>query len=250
MEENLFFYGRKVLPFSNPSSGEGAPEIDIGALRELKSAKLLVPCKAKTKEYGTRYSMYGIHMKNGALFLPAFTCPEELEKWPYEKDGAAVFSYEDIKNRAIDDCRGFSGIIINPFSDFLILDMDVIKRIDEMLDGIYIERVEHSRYLQLYKPGHGYSGLAEEMKLFFEKHEEVYRAYLLTAREPWEKERHWLLLIDFEGERVRLFPEAARALEPHIRPGDHFEIMKADRELLRLAAEKCPPIYSRLKAEK
>ncbi len=250
MEENVFLKGNARFPSSDLRTAPSEPEIDMGALRELKKSMLLVPCKAKKKGMNIRYSMYGMHMKNGELFLPAFTSPEEMDKWPYEKDGAAVFSYEDVKNRAIDDCRGFSGIIINPFSDLLVLGMDVIKRIDEMLDGMFIERVDHSKNLRLYKPAHEYPGVAREMREFCRKHEEIYRAYLLMAQEPGDIRSHWLLLVDFEGERVRLFPELAKTLEPLINPGDNFELMKANQELLRCAASICAPIYSGLNLAK
>jgi hypothetical protein len=220
-------------------------EKDMCYLRGFKCMNLLVPCMKKTSGMSVHFSMLGLHSKNGENYIPAFSCPEELEKWPYGKDGAAVFSYEDIKNRVIDNPKKFSGIIINPFSDMLLLQLDVIRQTDAMLDGIAISKVEHIRNMRLSRLERTLPDISEAVSAFCKTREEIYCAYLLMAQVPEDSKAHWLLLIDFDGERVSLFPEMTRVVSPYIRPEENFEIMKADYRLLQGAAAISWPIYEK-----
>jgi hypothetical protein len=86
--------------------------------------------------------------------------------------------------------------------------------------------------------------MAEKMKSFFSTQEKVYRVYLLLAKEPEDHEPHWLVLVDFDGERSALFPEITKLIRPYMKPGDTFELMKTTYDLLQCAASLGSPIYS------
>jgi hypothetical protein len=50
-------------------------------------------------------------------------------------------------------------------------------------------------------------------------------------------------LIDFKGDRKLLFPAVARAVQPHMKTGSSFELLKADPATLAAAREKTTPVY-------
>lgn len=233
MEENICSYngGSSSTPNVRNAKNEFALEDELRFSRELKNAKLFVPCVAKRKEEGEGYSMAVLSTQNGEMFLPAFTSREELAKWPYEKGKIIMCSYEDIKHKVIDDPQKLSGVVINPFGKMLLLRLELIRQIDAKTEGMSIERVEHSKKLCLYQPKKDFPGLAEEMKSFFSAYEKVYRVYLLLAQEPEDRKPHWLILVDFDRERVALFPAIARLIRPYMKPGDTFELMKATYDL-------------------
>jgi hypothetical protein len=74
---------------------------------------------------------------------------------------------------------------------------------------------------------------------------EILEAYILTARTEDEKTRHMLFLIDFNGDRKRLFPLAAKAIRPYMEQGTNFELLKASPDLLDKARKTSKPSYIR-----
>lgn len=225
------------------SQNDPTSENELRFLTGLKNAKFLVPCRAGSKGRGNGYCMAVLATLDKENFLPAFSNPAELKKWPYENDRTAVCSYDTLKHLVLDDPQNFSGIAVNPFGKKLLLRREQIRQIDSKTEGMCIRKVEHSRNLRLSKPGREPPGLADELKLLFNSKEEIYRAYLLLAREPKEVKPHWLFLIDFNGERTALFPIVARVVRPYMKPGGTFEIMKATYTLLQYASSKCEPFY-------
>lgn len=87
------------------------------------------------------------------------------------------------------------------------------------------------------------SGIVEALRSFFEKNQEVTRAWLLAERPDYKTPPHKLFVIEFFGDRRLLFPQVAKVVEPFMRPGESFELMKADRALAKKAREKAAPIY-------
>ena len=67
--------------------------------------------------------------------------------------------------------------------------------------------------------------------------------WLLAARPDYKTAPHKLFVIEFFGDRRLLFPQVAKVIEPFMRPGESFELMKADLALAREAREKSAPIY-------
>ncbi len=248
MKENTFSCSGSVNLPPAVKNTQNVPALEDGLrfLRELKNARLFILCNIKRKEEVKGYSLAVLCTQNGEMFLPAFTSREELAKWPYEKSETAICSYDDLKHKVIDDPQKLSGIVINPFGKMLLLRLELIRQIDVKTEGMSFKRVEHGRNLRLYRPKQVSPGLAEEMKKFLKTHENVYKVYLLLAREPEDRKPHWLVLLDFDGEEAALFPTVARLIQPYMKPGDAFELMKATYDLLQYAASLSGPIYSKL----
>jgi hypothetical protein len=52
-------------------------------------------------------------------------------------------------------------------------------------------------------------------------------------------------LIDFDGTEAGLFPQVAEVVQPYMKAGDSFELVKANSRLLQFAAVKAEPVYQR-----
>jgi hypothetical protein len=72
---------------------------------------------------------------------------------------------------------------------------------------------------------------------------EVFSAFILMARHENEPKPHLLFLIDFNGDRKLLFPRVAKAIQPHMKVGTNFELLKANLPLLAQARAAAEPVF-------
>jgi hypothetical protein len=182
--------------------------------------------------------------QHGELFIPAFTTSAEFRKWERVEDGATIRSFEALYGCVTDDPR-LAGIVINPFGNQLVLKHRELAEIENAATGMTRERVEHREKLILeavkYTPELA-RAFADSLK---GSGMDVFEAYILSARGESEKTPHLLFLIDFNGDRKLLFPYVARAVQPHMKVGTNFELLKASLETLEEARAKAPPVYGK-----
>lgn len=224
---------------------EPTPENERHFFAEIKNARFLVPCTAKSGQADDRPYPAVLSTPEGEKFLAAFSELAELEKWPFSRGRVSVFSFDDLKHAMLEDPQDLAGLAINPFGKVLLLRQSQIAQIDTVTQGTSVQRVKHDAGLLLLRPKALPPGLAGRMKLFFRPRREVQRVYLLLAQEPEKPAPHWLFLIDFDGTETSLFPQVAEAVQPYMKSGDSFELMKATSRLLQIAAAKSKPIYQR-----
>jgi hypothetical protein len=144
----------------------------------------------------------------------------------------------------VDDPR-LSGVVINPFGSALMLSRDHLTAMENAALGMTHERVEHPGKLILARARHS-SALARAFaKVLSRSPMEVFEAYILTARQAHERMSHLLFLIDFNGDRKQLFPAVAEAVQPYMKPGTAFELLKADPTLLNAARKKAAPVFKK-----
>ncbi len=98
-------------------------------LDELAAARFLVPINraghdGKGEGNGEAIRFLILVTQDRGNFLPAFTDLNEWEKWPFEKEEAAVVSYLDIIKIITDDPQRLTGLSINPFGQNLALSRD------------------------------------------------------------------------------------------------------------------------------
>ena len=205
--------------------------------RQLKEAKLLVPYQGDTM------NVAALHNSAGEILLPAFTSPYELTREHTEWDNIGVMTLDDLKHIIIDLPAEVSGVVLNPFGKALVLRRPQLMEIDREMEGMTLKCTDHPSP-QILSPLKSYpSGIVESLRSFFEKNPEVTRAWLLAARPDYKTAPHKLFVIEFFGDRRLLFPQVAKVIEPFMRPGESFELIKADLALAKKAREKAPPIY-------
>jgi hypothetical protein len=182
--------------------------------------------------------------QHGQLFIPAFTASAEFRKWEKSEDGATIRSFEVLCGIVTDDPK-LAGIVINPFGNQLVLTRQDLTGIENAATGMTHERVEHRGKLILETTEYT-AKLARAFADSLKSSElEVFEAYILSARGENEKTPHLLFLMDFNGDRKLLFPAVARAVQPHMKTGTNFELLKASFETLDAARKKASPVYTR-----
>ncbi|MGN0734090.1 MAG: enhanced serine sensitivity protein SseB C-terminal domain-containing protein, partial [Emergencia sp.] len=197
----------------------------------------LVPYQNDTK------NVAALHSSEGEILLPAFTSQYELTREQTAWDNIGVMVLDDLKHIIIDLPAEVTGVVLNPFGKFLILRRAQLAEIDKEIEGMTLQRTDHP-LPQILSPLKSYPiGIVEALGHFFEKNQGVTRAWILAARPDYKTPPHKLFVIEFFGDRRVLFPQVAKVIEPFMKPGESFELMKADRDLAREAGEKTAPIY-------
>jgi hypothetical protein len=249
LKENIRSFRANFHPVESLKRAQKEPtqENERRFFAEIKNARFLVPCVSKSGQPDKRRYPAVLSTQEGEKFLPAFSEPEELEKWPFKRGRVSVFSFDDLKHTILEHPQNLAGIAINPFGKVLLLRQSQIAQIDTATQGMSVQRVRHETGLRLLRPQAYPPGLTGGMKAFFRQKREVCLVYLLLAHGPEESAPHWLFLIDFDGTEAGLFPQVAEAVQPYMKQGDSFELMKATSRLLQSAAAKAKPVYRRRK---
>ena len=76
--------------------------------RDLKEARLLVPCKGDASHVAI------LNTPQGEGFLPAFSCVRELQKGDFPCEDTAVLFLDDLKHLLV-DLPALTGVVIDPF---------------------------------------------------------------------------------------------------------------------------------------
>jgi len=204
--------------------------------KELKSARFLVPCK------GGAHNFAIMNTPEKEAFLPGFSCADELQKGSFPCEDVVVLSFEALKNTVIDQ-PPLTGIALDPFGKVLLLRRPQLAEIDSATEGMTLKRTDYDKP-QLLDICRDYpAGLPAALSHLFNTRPEVYRAWILSARRDLTENPHKLFVLDFDGDRKLLFPSVAKVVESFMRPGESFELMKADYSLLQRAQDLAVPVY-------
>ncbi len=171
--------------------------------------------------------------------VAAFTCREELEKWPFERTGVDEVPFVALQQLVERNDR-LDGVVIDPFGKALVLKRAHLADMDATLAA-----VQPRKELKLKATRDYPIGLPLAVKELCESHNEVYRVWLLAARGEHDTEDHKLMVVDFDGKGEDLFPHLAKAVRLYLRQGERMELMKADLRLLQIAQQAARPIYEK-----
>ena len=181
-----------------------------------------------------------IKNQEGEAFVSLFTCRNELEKWPFEKTDVITLTYEQAKALVLKQ-NSLSGLVINPFGQAMFLTRNHIADVDNTMRG-----ASGKRELRLRATSDYPIGLPPALEALLRGHEEVYRVWLVAAKDADEHLEHKLFVVDFDGKpQDGLFAAIAAAARPYMRLGETFELMKADLKLLQIAEKTGKPIYQK-----
>lgn len=209
---------------------------------QIKLAQLLVP--QHRQENGVM-GIATLRNDKQQMLIPAFTCAEQYRKWLVPEDEAAVFSYEKLKQIVIRSNQKLDGIVINPFDQGMILLLKQICEIDTVVDGYHMEASPREGTIQFYPPFETPYSFIETMIELFDFESCVYTAWLMLSQAENEVMPKLTILADFDGERPDLSRKLAHVLRPFLKPGDHFEFLKADYTLIQIANQTVKPFYTK-----
>jgi hypothetical protein len=215
---------------------EGGPDVRAFFIRRVYASKYLVPRQAERKGLAL------LSTQDGELFLPAFTSESGFGKWSRPHSGAAVLSFEMLHHIVVDD-PALRGVVINPFGAQLLLYRGDLLEIEKAVTGMAHERAEHKGRIFI-ETARCPAELARAFKDALKNSGvEVLEAYILAARQEYEEKPHLLFLIDFHGDRKILFPLVAKGVQPYMKKGTDFELLKATPLTLQIARGKTAPAY-------
>ncbi|WP_206460817.1 enhanced serine sensitivity protein SseB C-terminal domain-containing protein [Anaerovorax sp. IOR16] len=210
----------------------------------LKQSMFWVPVHKANNEKDIKEKYNILTSPNGDYYLPAFFEKKDVCEF-FSTYEIKYLSYDYLKHMIIDDAEILKGIVINPFKENIIITQALIYAVDEQIEGMTVNKEHHEGNVQLWQPTEIPKGLLRELKKFFEMHLEVHAAWLLKAQGQSQSEKHWLLLIDFYGDKKVLFPKIAETMRPFMKPTECFELMQAGGSFKEKVQEVSNPIYVR-----
>lgn len=182
---------------------------------------------------------------DGRKFVPAFL-HKKSNLGRFTKEQLIELPYSKLKYLIIDSPAEINGIVISPFEENMILDRKVMELVDSKIMGMTLRKEEHRGKMRLRTPDLVPKGLVEALRNFFEQCIEVEAAWLVMAMEEHDKEEHWMLLMDFQGEKTELFPKVAELMKRYMRQGDLFELI-GQNKAFDTSKIKSAQIYRRTK---
>ena len=184
---------------------------------------------------------------DGDMYLPAFLSMDELNRGQVIWKNTSLRTVDELKHILIDLPETVKGIVINPFGNSFVLERANLAKIDKETEGMILQRVDHPEK-QILSPLKSHpAGLTTALRKLFVDIPEISRAWILAARPDYSTQPHKLFVIEFFGDRRLLFPIIAKTIEPFMKPGESFELMKADLDLARDASKKTRPFYVKIR---
>ena len=182
---------------------------------------------------------------DGTDYLPVFTDWDELKKNDRYRDmhvHALIITFDDIS--AI--TAGKAGAVINPFSDnFIITPQNVIhmkQHKDIVTKGYSAQVVEKDTTVQIGDPADVPEEMIEAIRRYAKTDRTIKAIWLKLMIKDGEKS--WLLIVDFSGDKDKVFSSIARAATPHLRSGMFIDMVPLTDRFGQSAASG-EPIYKR-----
>lgn len=193
----------------------------------LYNLQLYVP--TKRTENITTNDFCTLENENGQKFIPAFLYKDsDFGEFKFEQ--MQVMSYIDLKYYVIDAPESFAGIVINPFEENFVFDDKFVEIADSVIMGMTIQATKHEDKVIISKPESWNLKMINDLYKIFEGKNGVSTAWLFNSREESSEKPHITVLVDFEGEKVDLFPSLAAVMNKYLTPGDVFELMKKSQD--------------------
>lgn len=225
---------------------EKTPEYESKFFKKLNETVFWVPIMLDQQGEG-RKTLQLLTTADQRKFVPAFLhkksklgrfMEEQLMEMPYDK----------LKYLIIDLVPEINGIVINPFEENIILDQKLMEVVDAHTMGMTLKREEYRGRISLRTPEMLPIGLKQTLVQHFKVHLQVEAAWLMKARRENKIEDYWLLLIEFKGEKIQLFPLTAEVVKPYMKLGQRFELVQKNPELSTATMETAR-IYERPRSQ-
>lgn len=184
--------------------------------------------------------------KNGDKYFPAFTDVTELKKFPDSQQTQAVtVTFNDYVRFLANDSMGMCGIVINPFTQNIIIPKEIIQQIAhaKMTTTVKEMKIDKPTNIQLGQPNKYPTEMVEKIKTVLANKKNVKGAFLQLMR--MNEEFSFLLIVEFDkGEDKAVYEEIAKASVPYLK-GIHLQMIPRESELGKKATENLAPFYIR-----
>ena len=150
-------------------------------------------------------------------YLPAFTDLEELSKWGIpEKMNTITLNFDDYVEIILDN-DNIDGLVINPFGDYYIIPKEGLKDLKEMKkERLKVNeiKIESNSKILISEPKHYPTMMMEAITNCCDSLGNINKAWLLEMMT--EKDRSWLLVLDFEGDKNSIFSKISQVVRNYL----------------------------------
>lgn len=187
---------------------------------------------------------------DGLSFYPVFIDWEEVGKWEILQNttpNTLVLTFDDyvelIKNQ-----ETVAGIVINPFSDNLILTRDMMiqwnskKEIRETGHTTVVAKKDTQVHLG--EPKEYPTAMIESIITYAKKNKQIKELWLRLMEQDGEKS--YLIVVDFNGEKSMIFDQIAKAAIPYLN-GMYVDLIPYKDEFGRQAVQDVTSFYHKKK---
>lgn len=199
---------------------------------ELENSKLLLPVNLDSKN---KISIIKIEDSVGNDYLPAFTDWDNLRLG--EESNAVVFTIYDYLKITKEDLS-INGIVINPYSQNLVLNKDNLEFI-QLNSG----NIKKNEKVSIGIPAEYPTFFVDKCKQNFKKETKIKKAFLLQmVRENFKKS--FLLVIDSEDDD-QVLPDASNNLHRYLRKEDILDVVSFNSDFGRNVTKEYSPFYEK-----
>ena len=184
-----------------------------------------------------------VHLQdaNDDVFLPVYTDWFALKLWrdiPDER--TMILTYEDIRAMVVAN-EAISGFVINPYSNNITIRKDMLA----ILDAGHAKpwTVEEDTQVRIGLPSNDPVEIKEAISGYLKYADDAKSAYLVLMEK--EGESSFLIIVDFEGDRQKMFNGIASVAVPLLREGELIDMAPADSDIGRSVIEGFPPFYEK-----
>lgn len=224
-------------------------------LEELAKAHFLAPVFIKpapksenedntvTLKEDTIISFQMITDAEGDNFLLVFTDWEELGKWKKEENQQTmIVTFDDLATMVMGGGAANKGFALNPYGQNIIMSKETINSMKNPKQ-VQEHVIEKDTTVTIGTPANYPYELAEAIKRHSKKTKEIKKVYLFLMVK--DSEESFLLVVDFVGDRKKIFDGIAEAGIPYLKKGQFIDLVPASDETWRNSTKGEKPIYKR-----
>lgn len=199
---------------------------------ELENSKLLLPVNL---DYRNKISIIKIEDSVGNDYLPAFTDWDNLRLG--KESHAVVFTIYDYL-KIIQEDLSVTGIVINPYSQNLVLNKDNLEFIQSNSGNI-----KENEQVSIGLPAEYPEFFVDKCKIIFGKETKISKAFLLQmVRENLQKS--FLLIIDSENDD-EILPYVNKKIQRYLRKEDILDTISFNSDFGRNVTQEYSPFYEK-----
>lgn len=211
---------------------QGDYESEQEFVKEIKKAIFLVPMREEEKV--GYYSFMLLRNKDKENYFQAYTDKEAYDKWnDADTSKKIVLSFDEYASTVLTSEEEIKGLVINPFTENIIMDRDVLAKI--FVRGKFF--INESKKCPL--------KLKSVVKEALKKYDEVDMAYLLSIIK--EGEEGYLLIIDAKvKDEQKLYDAIFKDISKNI-DQINLDILSYSDEITEEIIEEIKPFYKKSK---
>lgn len=187
---------------------------------------------------------------DGRKFYPVFIDWEELGKWEEMRNPppqTLILSFDDYASMVLGQNQA-DGIVVNPFSDNLPLDRDLMMHLrarkEIITSGCAEIQIEKDTPVRLGEPAKSPVKLIDALVKHAQKHKNIRTAWLRLMEK--EGELSFLVVVDADGDRNEVFASIAEAARPYL-DEMYLDMVPFHSDFGRTAVDGVTPIYQKKK---